>query len=113
MKSGFPDSEHWLQVARKDVESELLKLNRWKNFDCSFEFAVHTRKGDLNKTENLFRFIRNSFAHGGFRCCTYKNERFYALENRNERGAVTGRGIISEDNLLYWANLLSRRKSNR
>lgn len=111
-KSGFPDSEHWLQVAKKDIKGKLLELKRWKNFDCSFEFAVHTRKDGLNKTENLFRFIRNSFAHGGFRCCTYENEQFYALENHDERGVVTGRGVISETNLFYWAKLLSKR-SNR
>lgn len=102
-----------LLILKKDLEGKLEELGQFKGFDCSFEFAVHTRKDGLNKTENLFRFIRNSFAHGGFRTCIFEGAKYYALENRDDKGMLTGRGVISEASLLHWADLLAQPRSSK
>ena len=51
--SGFPNCK-WIGVPAKDIEATLGDLNRLNSFDGSFEFAVHTIKSGLNKTEALF-----------------------------------------------------------
>lgn len=106
--SGFPD-KNWISVPTKEIVSELEKLARHKTYDCSFEFAVHTVKDGLNKTEGLFYFIRNAFAHGGFRTSEYDGETFYAFENRNG-GCLKGRAVIKESTLLAWRKILSEHR---
>lgn len=79
--SGFPN-DNWIDAPVKDIEAKLSGLNRLDRFDGSFEFAVHSVKSGLNKTEALFYFIRNSFAHGGFKTSKYKGELYYIFENK-------------------------------
>lgn len=105
--SGFPaaDGHDWKRATLKTVESELESINRLNSFDCSFEFAVHTVKSGLGKTEALFYFIRNAFAHGGFRIATYDRQRYFVLENRQDN-LLKGRAILKESTLLGWAALI-------
>lgn len=105
--SGFPTSACWISSSAKNVPERLKDLKRLDSFDCSFEFAVHTIKDDLNKTEALLYLIRNSFAHGGFRKCKYGGEVYYAFENR-QGSTLKGRAVIKESTLLAWAKLLSK-----
>lgn len=105
--SGFPaaDGHDWKKATIKTVESELESINRLNSYDCSFEFAVHTVKSGLGKTEALFYFSRNAFAHGGFRIATYDRERYFVLENR-QGDQLKGRAILRESTLLGWAALI-------
>lgn len=97
--SGFPDAKgkRWISTTMKNVEENLRILGRLDNYDCSFEFAVHTVRSDLNKTSALFYFIRNAFAHGGFRINKYNGEIYYALENR-QNGELKGARNIQGTN---------------
>ncbi|MBR3328157.1 MAG: hypothetical protein IKG22_12630 [Atopobiaceae bacterium] len=101
--SGFPDSkaERWVESTASRVENALAKLGRLDGYDCSFEFAVHTVKDGLNKTEALFYLIRNAFAHGGFRVSGYEGKKYYVFENR-QGCIVKGRAILEEQTLLDW-----------
>ena len=103
-KSGFPN-KRWIATTAGEVETRLSELNRLNGYDCSFEFAVHTVKSGLNKTEALFYFIRNAFAHGGFKASVYKGEKYYVFENRQDQ-QLKGRAILKESTLLYWRSLL-------
>ena len=109
--SGFPN-EHWLDTTAKEVEGKLGELNRLNGYDCSFEFAVHTVKSGFNKTEALFYFIRNAFAHGGFKKSSYKNANYYVLENRQD-GALKGRAILKESTLLRWRKILLKPRDSK
>lgn len=100
-KTGFPDKDHWIDAPVKDVEHKLKELGRFDSYDCSFEFAIHSVKEGLNKTEALFYLIRNGFAHGGFNKSKYKNEYFYAFENR-QGSTLKGRAVLREATLLAW-----------
>lgn len=107
--SGFPNSDHWRTSKASEIEKVLDELGRLDGYDCSFEFAVHTVKSGLNKTEALFYFIRNAFAHGGFRVSKYKGEKYFVLENRqNDR--LKGRAIFKETTLKSWVDLLNKRR---
>lgn len=112
--SGFPaaDGHDWKKATQKTVESELESINRLDSFDCSFEFAVHTVKHGLGKTEALFYFIRNAFAHGGFRISTFEGERYFVLENR-QGDQLKGRAILKESTLLRWATLIGGLRSGK
>jgi hypothetical protein len=111
--SGFPIAEdgHWVKARVSDIEKELAILNRLDHYDCSFEFAVHAVKNDLNDTQSLFYLIRNSFAHGGFRICHYNGERYFVFENR-EKGRLKGRAIFKEHTLLSWIGIVKRGPGN-
>ena len=98
--SGFPNCK-WIGAPAKDIEATLDELNRLDSFDGSFEFAVYTIKSGLNKTEALFYFIRNSFAHGGFKTSKYKGELYYVFENK-QGSQIKGRAVIKESTLLQW-----------
>lgn len=88
---------------RKEVHGRLTRLDRLRGFDCTFEFAVHLRNG--RKVESLLRFLRNSFAHGGFRICDYDGERYYALENKSN-GQISGRAVLRESTLVGWESVI-------
>ena len=107
---GFPTyrGDDWKTVTVAQVEGALRDINRLDVYDCSFEFAIHTTKSGLNKTEGLFNFIRNSFAHGGFKTSKYEGEVFYVMENRYN-GKLRGRGIIRESTLLKWIDVVKRK----
>lgn len=98
---------NWITSSTKDIPKELQNLGRFDNFDCSFEFAVHTVKSGLNQTEALFYFIRNSFAHGGYRKCKYENDIYYVFENRQGK-RLKGRAVLAESTLLAWINLVKK-----
>ena len=87
-------------------------MDRLKQYDCSFEFAIHTVKNGLGKTEALFYFIRNALAHGGFRISTYNGDRYFVLENRQDE-RIKGRAIIKESTLLSWAKLIGDLRSKK
>lgn len=112
--SGFPaaDGHDWKKATIKSIKEDLKSFNRLDEYDCSFEFAVHTVKSGLGKTEALFYFIRNAFAHGGFRISTYKGERYFALENRKD-GSIRGRAVIRESTLLGWIKLIGALRGKR
>ncbi|WP_270849262.1 hypothetical protein, partial [Candidatus Collinsella stercoripullorum] len=84
----------------------------WYRERLLLKFAVHTVKSGLGKTEALFYFIRNAFAHGGFRISTYKGERYFALENRKD-GSIRGRAVIRESTLLGWIKLIGALRGKR
>lgn len=107
--SGLFEKGHWVDCPIKNVEQELEKLDRLNGYDCSFEFAVHCKRSDLNKTEALFYLIRNALAHGGFRISTDGPEHYLVLENRAD-GELKGRAVIKMDALLKWAKLLSKKR---
>jgi len=96
---------NWVACATKDIEVELEGKKRLTNFDCSFEFAIHTVKDGLNKTEALFYLIRNGFAHGGFRLCEFGGETFYVFESK-DRSKLKGRAILREKTLLAWMQIV-------
>ena len=102
--SGFPNN-NWIDAPVKDIEAKLSGLNRLDTFDGSFEFAVHSVKSGLNKTEALFYFIRNSFAHGGFKTSKYKGELYYIFENK-QGNQIKGRAVIRESTLLHWIKVI-------
>ena len=105
--SGFPAANgcNWIESTIRDIDKELEIIDRLDSFDCTFEFAVHTVKTGLSKTEALFYLIRNAFAHGGFRVCTFNGETFYALENK-DKGKLKGRALLKESTLLEWIKVL-------
>lgn len=104
--SGFPTNKYWFAVPAKEVDRRLGELGVRERLG-HFEFAVHTQKEGLNKTEALFYFIRNSFAHGGFRKSEYEGESYYLFENRSD-GKLKGRAVIKEDTLLAWIKILEK-----
>lgn len=98
------DSNYWASVSsRKEVQEKLIRLNRLRGFDCTYEFAVHLRNG--RKVKSLLRFIRNFFAHGGFRICEYDGQRFYALEN-SSNCQLSGRAVLRKETLLEWERIV-------
>lgn len=97
--------DRWIDCYQKEIEDTLRTIKRFESFDCSFEFAVHTIKSGLNKTEALFYLIRNGFAHGGFRICKFNNEMFYVFETK-QKDKLKGRAILKEKTLLKWAKLI-------
>ena len=107
--TGLFEKGHWVDCAIKVVEEELEKLDRLNEYDCSFEFAVHCKRSDLNKNEALFYLIRNALARGGFRISNYESERYLVLENRVGK-QLKGRAVIKMDALLKWAKLLSKKR---
>lgn len=111
--SNFPGSKNqwWISVTTNEIEKELQRIGRLDNYDCSFEFAVHTVRDGLNKTEALFYLIRNSFAHGGFRKHKYEGEIYYAFENQNN-GMLKGRAIFREQTLLNWIKVIKKGPAN-
>lgn len=104
-RTGFPVSSRWITCSAAEIQSKLTELDRLKSYDCSFEFAIHTQKHGLSKTKALFYFIRNSFAHGGFRISKFNGETYYALENRQD-GSLKGRAILKESTLLAWIKIV-------
>ncbi len=54
------------------------------------------------KTEGIFSFIRNSFAHGEFEVC----EGSYFFENHNN-GVLKGKAVIKESTLLKWIDIIN------
>lgn len=54
-RSGFPDSKDglWVGCACSKIEDCLKDLGRLDDYDCSFEFAVHTERNS-SKTEGFF-----------------------------------------------------------
>lgn len=104
--SGFPNG-NWIDAPVKEIEAKLNGLNRLDTFDGSFEFAVHSVKSGLNKTEALFYFIRNSFAHGGFKTSKYKGELYYIFENK-QGNQIKGRAVIKESTLLHWITVIKK-----
>ena len=105
--SGFPDAKgtYWIDASASKINDSLKQLHRYDDYNCSFEFAVHTVKHGLNKTEALFYLIRNSFAHGGFRISKYEGERYYVFENR-QGDVLKGRAIFKEQTLLGWIKIV-------
>ena len=105
--SGFPaaNGQNWIKSTVSNIENDLEIIDRLDAFDCTFEFAVHTVKTGLSKTEALFYLIRNAFAHGGFRICTFNGETFYALESK-DKGKLKGRALFKESTLLEWIKVL-------
>ncbi len=104
--SGFPNKK-WIDAPAKEIEERLKELERLDSFNCSFEFAVHTVKGGLNKTEALFYLIRNSFAHGGFKTSKCKGITYYVFENR-QGDQIKGRAVIRESSLLDWISIVRK-----
>lgn len=104
--SQFP-SKNWIAVSSKKIEERLREINRLAKYDCSFEFAIHAIKDGLNKTEGLFYFIRNAFAHGGFATSSFKGEKYYVLENR-QGSKLKGRAVIRETTLLNWIKIVEK-----
>lgn len=99
--------ENWIGCSPAIIDSELKKIDRHESFDGSFEFAVHSIKSGFNKTEALFYLIRNGFAHGGFRVCSYQGEKYLAFESR-DRGALKGRAVLKQTTLLSWMKLVKK-----
>lgn len=99
------DRTRWIGANQKTVMEKLKELDRLDKYDCSFEFAIHTVKGGLNKTEALFYLIRNGFAHGGFRICRFGDKRYYVFESK-DRGRLKGRAILREKTLLSWMKIV-------
>ena len=104
--SGF-SSKKWVGVPCKEIKGKLREFNRLDSYDCSFEFAVHTIKDGFNKTEALFYFVRNSFAHGGFKTSKYRGTTYYVFENR-QGDQLKGRAVICESSLLDWAEIVRK-----
>ena len=104
--SGFPNDK-WISTSAKQMKDRLRELNRLDSFDDSYEFAIHVVKEGLNKTEALFYFIRNSFAHGGFKTSKCKGSIYYVLENRLD-GQLKGRAVIREKTLLDWIPIVRK-----
>ena len=104
--SQFP-SKNWIAASSRKIEERLQEINRLAKYDCSFEFAIHTIKDGLNKTEGLFYFIRNAFAHGGFATSSFKGEKYYVLENR-QGSKLKGRAVIREATLLNWIKIVEK-----
>lgn len=107
LKSSSLKKDNWIKTTVKDIKNELASLGRFESFDCSFEFAVHTVKDGLNKTEALFYLIRNGFAHGGFRISEYNSEAYYVFESR-DKGKLKGRAILKESTLRNWMKIVKR-----
>ena len=104
--SGFPN-EKWISTSAKKMEENLRELKRLGSFDDSYEFAVHTVKKGLNKTEALFYLIRNSFAHEGFKTSKFKGITYYVFENR-QGDQMKGRAVIRETSLLDWISIVRK-----
>ena len=99
--------ENWVGCPAKNMNLELKRINRFESFDCSFEFAIHSIRSGLNKTEALFYLIRNGFAHGGFRVCSYRGEKYFVFES-TDRGTLKGRAVLKQDTLLAWMKLVKK-----
>ena len=67
----------------------------------SLEF-VWLNKPEL-KTEGMFCFIRNSFAHGEFEV---KDKKYY-LENHGNKNELKGKAVLSEETLLRWIDIIN------
>lgn len=104
--SGFPN-EKWISTSAGKIKESLRELNRLDSFDDSYEFAIHTVKNGLNKTEALFYLIRNSFAHGGFKTSKSKGAVYYVFENRQGE-QLKGRAVIREATLLDWISIVKK-----
>lgn len=110
--SGFPSANghDWIKATAKTIENELDNIDMLHSYECGHEFAIHTVKTGLGKTEALFYLIRNSLAHGSFRISKYNNEAYYAFESRQGE-QLKGRAIIKESTLLGWISLLTVRRN--
>lgn len=54
------------------------------------------------KTEGIFSFIRNAFAHGEFSV----SDGWYSLENHN-KGKLMGKALLREETLLNWIDIVN------
>lgn len=109
-RAGFPVPEMWVECSRKELQDKLSEFGFLRSVPTGREFAFYARKSECSKTESLLYFIRNAFAHGGFRCIEFENERYFVLENRY-KGQLRGRAVLKESTLLVWKELLSKKKS--
>lgn len=110
--SGFPSANgrDWIETTTKTIGNELDSIGMLQSYECGNEFAVHTVKTELNKTEALFYLIRNSLAHGSFRISKHNNETYYVFESRQGE-QLKGRAIIKESTLLGWISLLTAKRN--
>ena len=102
-------TERWEMVPQKDIEKVCNEFGILGDTTCEREIAIHTKneKHCSGKTDSLFYAIRCAFAHGAFNTHKYKNNVFYALENK-DGNVLKGRMIIGEDTLLKWIKIISQ-----
>lgn len=107
--SGFPsaDGSDWKKSTASKIEDELAEAGMLHSYECDHEFAIHTVKSGLGKTEALFYLIRNAFAHGSFRISKHDGETYFVLESR-QGDQLKGRAILKEATLLHWSSLLKK-----
>lgn len=110
--SGFPSANghDWIRTTATAIEGELDSIGMLQSYECGSEFAIHTVKAGLGKTEALFYLIRNSLAHGSFRISKHNNEAYYVFESR-QGAQLKGRAIIKESTLLGWISLLAAKRN--
>ena len=59
----------------RDLQKKIL-LN-----DPNYEMIIYKERNDMSKTDAIYYYIRNSFAHGDFEIITVNDNRIYKLES--------------------------------
>lgn len=91
--------KNWKVEIQKKIKDMLEEYNILNEVAIPFEVAIHTKKTNYVKAEALFYSIRCALAHGGFNIYLYKKEKYYFLENREDKD-LKGRIILKEKTLL-------------
>ena len=102
-RSGISE-ECWAYLTIEEIKEKLIACNRYCAYDESFQFLFCTGKKE-GKFNPLFRFLRNSLAHGRLTVEYDGDDEYYIIDNRSGKG-ITGRAILKAKTLLVWADLL-------
>lgn len=68
------------------------------------EYCVFLKNQENTILQSLFSAIRNAFAHGSFRVCSYNKTRVYFLANYNKY--LKAEIVLREDTLLSWIDIV-------
>ena len=100
-------NERWFVKNAKEVENTCQDNGIDKNANFANEIVIHSenRKLCTGKTDSLFYAIRCALAHGSFAIHTYKNKKYYLLENK-DNGIIKARMILKEETLIRWIEII-------
>ena len=84
--------------------------NLYKTFFKDTDKAIASdEKKVIVKINQLFKHLRNAFAHGSFAVVNRKNDTFYILQDE-AWGDISARMILKESTLLSWIDYLENRR---
>lgn len=92
------------------VSKQVNELKEFRSGEAKKSGSAKQNKSEFYRLDCLFRHLRNSIAHGQYKCLEkVDKEPMWAFQDSNSRGVITARMVLPESILDSWEQLIYSR----